>query len=91
MKQELVGETLTVNAPAEAIAALAYESAAGMAAAAELEFEDADQFASALDDAASALGAEADAEAQVRLVENGIDVVLQTVGGTPGATIEYRA
>ncbi|NKB89984.1 MAG: hypothetical protein GKS06_17370 [Acidobacteria bacterium] len=91
MKSEFVGETFRVSAPAEAIATLAYETAAGVAAAAELEFGEAEDFSSALASAAGELSGTDTAEARIVLVENGFDVTLAPSGGDPAATVEYRA
>ena len=91
MKPELVGETVTVSAPAATIAALAYETAAGLAAAAEFEFGDASDFSSALSEAAGDLNDVDTAEARIVIVADGLDVTLAPAGGSPAATVEYRA
>ena len=90
MKEELVGEQVTLHAPADAVGALVIEAVAGLLTGAELDGGDPEELEASLKAALAELPGNAMVEACLELRADGVDVSLGARGNPPAATIEHR-
>jgi hypothetical protein len=90
MKEELVGERVTLHAPADAVGALVVEAVTGLLAGAEMAAGDPEELAASLQAALAELPGTTMVKACLELRVDGVDVNLGERDDAPAATIEYR-